>query len=211
MTWIDLSLPLHAETVHWPGHPRYSVTDLMSIAAGDEMNVSALSMCSHFGTHIDAPRHYYADGPSVDELPLELLAGPCRIVSYQGSGHIPPEYVDGLALEGVRRLLIRTRNSETLARPEFDERYLALTPAATERLVAMGVELLGLDGYSIGPFEPELGMPVHRIFLAAGPARVAVEEVDLSQVEAGDYDLVVAPLRLVGLEGAPARVFVRAR
>jgi len=209
MSWMDLSLTLAPETVHWPGHPRYTVTDLMSIASGDEMNVSAVSMCSHFGTHIDAPRHYFAEGAAVDELPADLLIGPCRVVSYEGRDHIPPEYVDGLDLGGVRRLLIRTSNSRTLAAPHFDERYIALTPAAAQRLVDRGIELLGVDGYSIGPFDPSLGMPVHRIFLGGGPMQTAIEELDLSGVEPGDYDLVAAPLRTAGLEGAPARVFVR--
>lgn len=210
MSWIDISLALTPATAHWPGHPRYTVDELYSLGRGDEMNVTAVSMCSHFGTHLDAPRHYIEAGAAVDELPLDLLVGPCSIVHYDGDQHIPPAFVDSLDLRGTRRLLIRTGNSETIARPKFREDYVALTPAAAERLVAHGIELLGVDGYSIGPFDPELGIPVHRIFLSGGPHQIALEGLDLSGVEPGSYELVALPIPLAGLEAAPARVLVRA-
>jgi len=208
MKWIDLSLPMTAETVHWPGHPRYTVTDMMSISAGDAMNVSSVAMCSHFGTHIDAPRHYVASGTAVDEVPLEVLIGPCRVVDWREKQHIPADFVLGLDLGGSARLLIRTRNSQFIGQPEFHENYIALTPDAARVLVARKVRLLGVDGYSIGPFEPSVGMEVHRIFLGASPEQVALEEIDLSGVEPGDYQLIALPIRLTGLEGAPTRVLL---
>jgi arylformamidase len=106
------------------------------------------------------------------------------------------------------RLLIRTVNSQIIRQPEFHEDYVALTPDAARVLVARNVRLLGVDGYSIGPFEPSSGMEVHRIFLGAGPEQVALEELDLSSVAPGDYQLVALPIRLTGLEGAPARVLL---
>jgi arylformamidase len=75
-------------------------------------------------------------------------------------------------------------------------------------LVDRGVRLLGVDGYSIGPFDPSLGYPVHSIFLGAGPDQVAIEEVNFLNVEPGDYHLIALPLRLAGLEGSPARVLL---
>jgi arylformamidase len=210
MTWIDVSLSLHGATVHWPGHPRYTVDELYSLARGDQMNVTAFTMCSHFGTHLETPRHYFGSSAAIDELPLDLLMGRCSVVHYEGGEHMPAAFIDSLDLDAVCRLLIRTRNSDTIALPEFREDYIALTPAAAERLVARGVELVGVDGYSIGPFDPQLGIPVHRIFLSGGPHQVALEELDLSEVAPGSYDLVALPIALAGLEAAPARVLVRA-
>lgn len=208
MKWIDVSLPMTAQTVHWPGHPRYTVTDMMSIAGGDAMNVTSVAMCSHFGTHMDAPRHYVASGTAVDEIPLEVLIGPCRVVDWPERESIPADFVAGLDLGGLTRLLIRTVNSRVIRQSEFHEDYIALTPDAARALVARNVRLLGVDGYSIGPFEPTSGMEVHRIFLGAGPEQVALEELDLSTVAPGDYQLVALPIRLTGLEGAPARVLL---
>ena len=208
MEWIDLSLPMRSSTVHWPGHPRYTVEDMMSMEEGAVMNVTSFAMCSHFGTHIDAPRHYVNSGTAVDELPADVLIGPCRVVSFNGPGHISKDFIETVDLEGVTRLLIRTRNSEFINLPEFREDYIALTQEAAKLLVEKGVRLLGVDGYSIGPFEPEEGVPVHQIFLGAGPEQVAIEEIDLSNVDAGDYKIIALPMRLTGLEAAPARVML---
>lgn len=208
MKWIDATLPMSPETVHWPGHPLYTITDMMSMAKGDIMNVTAISMCSHFGTHVDAPRHYVADGTSVDQLRPDILIGPCRVVAYMGKEHIPASFIQKLDLEGVDRLLIKTANSIVLGEQKFYEDYIALTPEAAQLLVEKGLKLLGVDGYSIGPFDPTLGIPVHSTFLGAGPDQVAIEEVDLSNVDPGDYQLIVLPMRLTGLEAAPARVLL---
>jgi arylformamidase len=208
MNWIDVSLPMRADTVHWPGHPRYTVTEMMSMDRGDIMNVSAVSMCSHFATHIDAPRHYVAVGTAVDELSPDILIGPCRVVVYTGKDHIPAESINGLDLAGVARLFIRTANSERLVSPEFYEDYIALTIEAAQALVGKVVKLLGVDGYSIGPFDPALGISVHSIFLGAGPDQVAIEEVNLLGVEPGDYQVIALPIRPTRLEGAPARVLL---
>ncbi|HLC01902.1 MAG TPA: cyclase family protein [Anaerolineales bacterium] len=208
MKWIDATLPMRAETVHWPGHPLYTVTQMMSMDQGEVMNVTAVSMCSHFGTHIDAPRHYVDGGTSVDALPAGLLIGPCRVVYYDGTAHIPSDFIEGLALRGVTRLLIKTRNSGFLGESEFREDYIALSIEAAEALVAEGVQLLGVDGYSIGPYDPSLGVPVHQTFLGAGPDQAAIEELDLSSVEPGEYHLIAMPMRLTDLEAAPTRVLL---
>ena len=208
MKWIDATLPMKPETVHWPGHPLYTVNEMMSMSRGDVMNVTSFTMCSHFGTHIDAPRHYLADGTSVDEIKPEILIGPCLVVEYPLREHIPASFINELNLEGVSRLLIKTLNSRFLRKTEFQENFVALLPEAASSLVENGIKLLGMDGYSIGPFDPMLGQPVHQIFLSAGPDQVAIEEVDLLEVSPGDYELLAIPLRLSGLEAAPARVLL---
>jgi arylformamidase len=209
VTWVDVSVPLSAETAHWPGHPRFTVDDMLSMPGGDVMNVTAVAMCSHFATHVDAPRHYVGDGATVEQLPLDVLIGPCLVVDYDGDGHVPGELIASVAAPGLRRLLIRTRNSAVARDPRFHEDYVGLTLDAARALVAHGIELVGVDGPSIGPFDPELGIPVHQIFLGAGPHQIAVEQLDLSEIAPGAYDLIALPLAATGLEAAPARVVLR--
>jgi arylformamidase len=144
----------------------------------------------------------------VDKLSSEILIGPCRLVVYEGDENIPSDFIDGLDLTGIKRLFIRTANSEKLIKPEFYEDYIALTVKAAQTLVKKGIKMLGVDGYSIGPFDPALGIPVHRVFLGAGPEQVAIEEVNLLGVEPGDYQVIALPIRLTGLEGAPTRVLL---
>ena len=39
------------------------------------LNVTHMETIVHMGTHVDAPRHFYADGPGMDEIPLERMMG----------------------------------------------------------------------------------------------------------------------------------------
>lgn len=209
MELFDVTLQMSSATVHWPGHPHYLANDLLTIAAGDGMNVSEISMCSHFGTHIDAPSHYVPEGLTVDKIPLDLLVGPCVVVEYDGTDHIGEAAVADFGIEGVRRLLIRTRNSATVASPEFREDYIGLTPAGAQRVLDCGVELLGVDGYSIGPWNSKDRDLVHRIFLGGGERQAAIEGLDLHAVSPGTYNLIALPLRVTGLEAAPTRVVLQ--
>lgn len=209
MEWIDVSLPMREDTVHWPGHPRYTVTHMNSMKSGDIMNVTAVSMCSHFGTHIDAPRHYVEKGTPVDALNIDVLIGRCKVAFYKGEKHIPATFINELDLAGVSRLIIRTTNSEFIRLPDFHEDYVALTIGAASALVEKKIKLLGIDGYSIGPYDPDEGMPVHKTFLSAGPDQVGIEELDLSGITPGDYELIALPIRLTGLEAAPTRVLLK--
>ena len=49
------------------------------------MKVTAISLCSHFDTHIDAPSHYVKAGTPVDALPADLLIGSSRVVYSDGN------------------------------------------------------------------------------------------------------------------------------
>src|SRR5437588_216500 len=72
--------------------------------------------------------------------------------------------------------------------------------ARARELVERGVRLVGIDYLSIGDEE------AHHVLLGAGV--VAVEGLDLREVEPGEYRLICAPLKLEGAEGAPARVLL---
>jgi arylformamidase len=114
------------------------------------------------------------------------------------------ERLDAAAFDGVElaeRVLLKTTNSELWARDSFAEGALQLDGGAAGVLVDAGVRLVGIDYLSIG--DPE----AHRVLLGAGV--VPVEGLDLRGVDAGQYELICAPLKLVGSDGAPARVLLR--
>jgi arylformamidase len=114
------------------------------------------------------------------------------------------EIIHGRALariEPAERVLLKTHNSELwAARETFADDFLALTEEAARALLDAGVRLVGIDYLSIGD------EAAHRALLAAGV--VAIEGLDLRGVEPGEYTLVCAPLKLVGSDGGPARVFL---
>jgi arylformamidase len=98
-------------------------------------------------------------------------------------------------------VLLRTRNSAA-DRRGFTPEYCALSPDGAEYLLDQGVELIGIDALSVEPFGSE-DFAVHHLLLGRGV--VIVEGLDLSAVTAGVYQFVCLPLRLEGLDGAPAR------
>ncbi|MCB2186435.1 MAG: cyclase family protein [Deltaproteobacteria bacterium] len=205
MRFFDLTLPLGSGLPVWPGDPPFALTPEASLEGGDGLNLSSLCLSAHAGTHVDAPRHYLADGPAVDQLPLASLVGPARVVEFPGPGHLTAQFLAGAGLAApLGRVLLKTPNSRFWAagEGEFRPDFTALTPGAAAWLVAEGASLVGVDYLSVDPWEAA-GAPAHQALLAAGV--VIVEGLDLSQVPPGDYHLACLPLKIVGGDGAPCR------
>jgi arylformamidase len=106
----------------------------------------------------------------------------------------------------TKRVLFRTRNSNYWEsnRKTFIKGFVALTPKAAEYLIKRGVKLVGIDYLSIAPFDDPT--PTHKILLEAGI--VILEGLNLTGVDQGRYTLYCLPLKLSGVEGAPARAIL---
>ncbi len=204
MSFIDISVPLSPRLPAFPGDPAIQV-ERAGVAA-NPFHLTRLSLGSHAGTHIDAPAHLLGEGATVDAIPLEWLIGPCRVVDLRGrKGAIAAGDLKVLPLAGVRRLLLRTDNSELWQRPGFCEDYVGLAPDAANYLTALGIRLVGIDYLSIEP--PGEASAVHRILL--GAEVVILEGLNLAGAPAGDYELLCLPLNLTGIDGAPCRAVLR--
>lgn len=189
--WIDISTPLRDGMAVWPGDTPFRLARMVEIEKGEIYNLTSISMSSHAGTHVDAPRNFFADGASIDEVPLEALVGPARVIVAQG--RIGLEELESFRIQPGERILIKTGGRPT-----------GIAPEAARRLAELGVRAVGIDLLSVG--DPEIA-EVHRILLGAGVW--IIEVLDLSAVEPGDYELICLPLRVVGAEGAPARAILR--
>ncbi len=176
---------------------------------GDICTITRLDISAHTGTHLDAPAHFIRGGSTVETLNLDTLIGPALVVDARGYGHLTAEVFDALAIPaGVQRLLLRTDNSLHWQRGDtaFAEDFIAIDPSGAAWLVDHGVRLVGIDYLSVGAFDN--GIPTHEILLGAGV--IAVEGLDLSAIEPGDYQLICLPIKLGGADGAPCRaVLVR--
>jgi arylformamidase len=206
---FDLSLPIIDGGLTFPGDPEIRISEALSIARGDPANVSALAFSSHTGTHIDAPVHFIPGGAPVDAIPLERLVGPAVVLDFPGDvTTIGAAELRSRDFLGARRVLLRTRNSALLSNPRFTPRYTSLAPDGAEYLLAENVELVGIDYLSIEGFGSK-DYRVHRMLLDREV--VIVEGLDLSKVPAGRYEFICLPLRLTGLDGAPARAILIGR
>ena len=201
----DISLSLRTGGVVYPGNPAISITAQQAISQGAGANVSRLDMGSHSGTHVDAPKHFFDDGAGVDALSLDVLMGPARLIAFADTvKSIGESDLRAHDLMGVTRLLMRTRNSAWLASgaTEFHPDYTYLAPDGAAYLVGLGVKLVGVDYLSVEQFHSGHHR-THRTLLSANV--VIVEGLVLVEPPPGDYELCCLPLRLAGLDGAPAR------
>ena len=209
MSYIDVSVSVSEKLPVWPGSPNIQFEKSLSLSDGDVADDTTLHFSVHTGTHIDAPSHFLEGKKSVDEISLDVLIGSTYLVEFPSSiDLIDGKLLDSLDLPAnIERLLFKTRNSLlwNADQHSFDKEFVALTMDAAQWVVDKGIRLVGIDYFSIQRFYD--GPETHRILL--GAEVVVIEGLDLTQVETGYYELLCLPLKLKGIEGAPARVILK--
>lgn len=208
MKLYDITVPFSMDLPVYPGDPAVQITTVASLAAGDICTVSHLSFGSHTGTHVDPPAHFVAGRATLDELSLDVLIGPARVVDVGEVSAIDAATIASANLAGVERVLFKTRNSRLWQAGvrEFEREFVYLETAAAERLVELGVKLVGIDYLSVEKFNFE--QPTTHYALL-GNNVVIVEGLNLTDVAAGDYELICLPMKIQNGDGGPARVVLR--
>jgi len=203
MKIFDVTVAISEKMPIYAGDPPALVESAKQLSAGESSNVSRLAFGAHTGTHVDAPNHFIDGSRRVDQLDLNKLIGQCRVVRVPDEVQtIGPEHIGDI--EGIERVLFKTKNSAYWNESEFHSDFAHLSPAAADALVAGGVKLVGIDYLSIERFHSG-DHAVHKAFLSK--EIVILEGLDLRAVEPGDYELICLPLKYIGGEGdgAPAR------
>lgn len=212
--WIELSHVVTEDLSRSPAFPPPSFAKLESLP-WDTANVTEITMAVHHGTHVDAPSHFYADGATIDEVPLERLVGEGVVWTVDvGAGElIEVEHLADRqpALRPGDIVVIDTRSYAHIN----TERYAdapSLSPDAARWLVTRGVKLVGIDAAT-----PDLpahrraegfDWPVHQILLGGG-VLIAEHLTNLAAVSGSRVEFVVAALPIAGADGGPARVLAR--
>lgn len=219
-TWMDISVAMRDGMVHWPGDPECHVS--LHVKLGDPMpgqpgktipcNLTKLSLSAHTGTHMDAPRHFVADGKTMETLPLDAVMGRCRVIELKHKSAITVDELKPWKLKPGERVLLKTRNSTRswkLAKTGiFDEEFIYI-PADTARyLVDCGVMTVGVDYLSVGGYKKD-GAECHQIMLGAKCPIWIIEGLNLAKIKPGRYELACLPLKIVGADGAPCRAALR--
>jgi arylformamidase len=196
---------LHAEGV-----------DLLDGAPAINSMNSVFTLNTHIGTHIDAPRHFYADGAAIDDLPLDRIAMREAVVidvSQKQAGE--GVTADDLERTGVKPAAGQIAVIKTLwtdrafGKSEFWENTIYLDPSVGEWIGLHDVAAVAMDCFPEKPFwrmtltRAERGAN-HKLWLKAG--------IPMIQMLTGlggigsRFTMVALPLRLSGMDGAPARV-----
>lgn len=181
------------DTINTPvydGDPETRAQRIKSIENGDGYNLTEISMSVHSGTHIDAPLHFYEEGSSIDNIRLNTFFGKCTVISV--SGILTGEDMERLLPYCKRRVLFHGEGKTFIS-------HSAAIVLAESRVV-----LVGTDAQSIAPsFDEER---THRELARAGI--VILENLNLSAIDDGEYDLCAFPIKLGGLEAAPCRAII---
>jgi GntP family gluconate:H+ symporter len=208
--WVDVTATLDpAKTPVYEGDAPMKFDFLKDMRRGDNLTLSVFSMGAHSGTHIDAPMHFIRDGAPVDRVALDPLIGAARVIEIaDGVQAIDAAELSRHEWRGVKRVLFRTRSTlhGWMDSSTFHRDFAYIAPDAAQLLADAGVVLVGVDYISAEQFGAAAPR-THQILLGRGIP--IVEGLDLRPVQAGDYDVIVLPIKVRGHEGAPARAIMR--
>ena len=205
----DISRTLSNEFAAWPGDElfRYRLTN--EIAKGASVNLGAVSMSVHNGTHADAWFHFQTNGESIEKAPLDLYLGRATVVDLaQSFSRLKEKHLitlddlrpDAEEIAATSRLLIKTgRWSDSTV---FPEKIPVLAADVPVWLQKNGVKLLGVDLPSMDDIDSK-SLQNHHALARAGIA--IIESLNLSNVAPGVYNFAALPLKIAGADGAPVR------
>jgi arylformamidase len=199
----DISLPIFEGMPVYKNKPEkqpsFEVVSNFPTATSRETRVH---LDVHTGTHVDAPLHMMPNGETTDSLHLERLVRSCMVLDLTGvQGGISDQDLRVHSIVADDFLLFKTRNSNDRT---FNPEFIYLAQDGAEYLAELGIAGVGIDALGIERSQP--GHPTHKSLFQAGA--VIIEGLQLSNVEPGHYLMVAAPLRLQGLDAAPARVLL---
>ena len=191
MEIYDISQELFSGAV-FPGDPKPAKESILNIKNGDVCNLTTLTMCAHNGTHIDAPYHFYENGKTVEQIPLEKLVGYSYVAECCGD----------ITENDAKAILEKAKN----AHPDAYKRILikgkaTITYEASLVFANEGIYLVGNESQTVGPENAPIS--VHKVLLEK--EIVLLEGIRLEKVPEGVYLLSSAPLLLGGADGAPCR------
>ncbi len=200
----DVSMPIYEGMPIYKNRPEkqpeFEVTADFSNAASHE---SRVHLDVHTGTHIDAPLHMIPDGATTETIGIEQLIRECAVYDLT---HVTDgiHHADLAALPIARGefVLFQTRNSWAEG---FQSDFVYLAEDGASYLATLGIAGVGID--ALGIERSQLGHPTHKALFGAGA--VIIEGLQLQAVRPGRYLLIAAPLKLIGLDAAPARVLLR--
>lgn len=190
MKLIDISRDIRTTDVY-PGDPDTVIERVRTIGDESDCNLSAMYSCLHAGTHVDAPMHFLENGGDILSYDPAAFFGPCTVIEIKDSP-ITGEFIDNHFPKNAERILIKGNGKVTFM------------GSSAEEASKLGLKLIGTDASSVGVHGDQI--KPHKSFLSNGTA--ILEGLDLSEVEPGNYFLLAFPVKISGVDGAPARAFL---
>jgi arylformamidase len=122
--WIDVSLPLRDSMVQGFMEPLTPhIEFILHRKKGNNVAMYQININSHNGTHIDAPYHFVERGQTIDQMPLDVMIGPARVIEIKDTESIKPKELSPYNVQPGERILFKTQNS---SRPERMKIFLTI-------------------------------------------------------------------------------------
>ena len=194
----DISLPLYRGMLVYPNNTEFRARPIVSKTSVS----SEITMGSHAGTHVDAPKHVFKKGAGVDGLNIQSLIGDCRVLDMtKVSKAVTVQDLQKYKVKTGERILIKTKNSKRGFKNFYND-YVYLDGKAAEYLAQKNIKLFGIDYLSVKQKGSEDNRPHTELLKKKIPI---FEGLDLSKIKPGKYFFIGLPLNMKGLDGAPAR------
>ena len=233
-TWLDLTHPFSADTIYWPTEPGFRLMrgEAGRTAKGYYYAANRFQTAEHGGTHLDAPRHFSANGQTADAIPLERLIGRAAVVDVSAACQANPTYevtsddliawedqahcqlVDCMLLLHTgwaahwpdRQAYLGTAAMGSAAVSEL--RFPGLSPLAARWLVAhRRVLAVGIDTASID-HGPSTHFGAH-VALCGANVPIFENVAGLNQLPAQGAHIIALPMKIAGGSGGPLRIIAR--
>lgn len=203
MNIIDISWPIGITMTSYKNN---SFVDLERVKkTGDYCMEHLLKLHSHTGTHVDAPAHFIEGATSIDHVSLERLVGRCFVADLtKVETHIDEAVLKSIPASEGDIVLFKTRNSRRAWDEAFDANFIYVDSSGARYIVKRGWKAVGIDYLGIERNQPD--HPTHIILGSAGIP--IIEGLRLEHAHEGFYLAVILPLKIVGIDAAPARALL---
>ncbi|MGM7635462.1 cyclase family protein [Bacillus sp. Hm123] len=200
MKIYDITAPI------FPGMPVYKnkpeKQPTIDTKTNGHVTESRIAMDVHTGTHVDAPLHMMNEGATIETIAIEQLVRPCKVIDVTSATEkVTKADLESLSIEKDDFILLKTKNSFDT---EFNFDFIYVAEDAAEYLANIGIAGVGID--ALGIERAQEGHPTHRTLMGQGV--IIIEGLALKDVEAGNYFMMAAPLKISGTDASPARVLL---
>jgi kynurenine formamidase len=209
-SFYDLTHLIYEDMPVYPGEPQPEFSPLFTLEK-DKVNVTRLTLGSHTGTHVDAPKHFISNAESIDKMHLEKFIGEAIILDMSkksiGEGITDLDiYKEMVKVDDI--ILLYTSTSDSWNKDEeIRKNFTYLEPSAAKWIVDHKIKCVGIDSYSMEKYGFAEGL-THKTLLSNGIGIIESLNSNLKKFVGNRMLLVCLPLLLKDIDGSPSRAIL---
>jgi len=206
MKVVFLSHPISEGTPLFMGEKGVSIVR-DKVLGRNSCNTLKLSFPNHTSTHVDLPRHFIDNGPTLSDYPPQSwIFKRVVVLDIEADGTLIMP--DSIKIKNDAELLIvRTGYEKKRTSADYWKKYPGVHPDVADHLAkkmpsirAFGVDLISISS----PLHRDLGRASHREFLSRNI--MLIEDMKLSSMDFVPSMVIVLPLMIEHGDGAPCSI-----